>query len=78
MPPTPRCARAATQPLATPWAAKKPAVSTARPSTTTGSGRASVSSTPAAVTAQATGTTGRRPYRSASRPAYAELSEPSG
>ena len=74
-PPAP--ARAATQPLATPCAAKNPAVSTAIPTTTTHSGPASVTSSPAPMTATATGTTARRPTRSASRPPRAELTDPS-
>lgn len=74
-PPAP--ARAATQPLATPWAAKNPAVNTAIPATTAHSGDAAVAASPAPITSTATGTTTRRPSPSASRPPCAEATDPS-
>ena len=73
----PSWARAATQPLATPCAAKNPVVSTHSPRTTHQSGAGSVSAMPAAISPTAAGTTSRRPNRSASAPAVGELADPS-
>ena len=57
----PAWARAGTQPLATPWMAKNPAVSSESPNTRTGREGASVRSAPATASRHPTGRTARLP-----------------
>ncbi len=66
-------ARRPIQLLATECAPKNPAVKTSIPTSTSQSGSASVTTTPASITAIATHSTRRRPSRSASAPTLVEL-----
>ncbi len=69
-------ARRLTQPLATAWAAKKPAVTSTSPASTEGRESGTVSSTATIASRTEPASTTRAPRRSASRPASAEAAVP--
>ncbi len=68
----PTVARTGTQPFATEWAAKNPAVKTSSPTTTAGSHGIRVIASPESMMNEEPSSTARRPTRTAIRPAWAD------